>query len=147
MNLVNIVQVLWLVYIYCGISPRMQRVYLGCDELTLAFCRPQALAQGLLWICKCSVPCFCGFGYNFNCDDPRNTVLMMPSTTFPLLFRRRRPKKRWISRQILWRWPPWIPRWWSESESFVGGEGWRELVVRLLLYCIWCIDMLCCIDI
>ena len=41
----------------------------------------------------------------------------------PSLFSRTRLRKRW---QILWRWPPWIWRWWSESESCVGGEGKGE---------------------
>ena len=62
---------------------------------------------------------------------------------FPITLQKEKTKEEMKSWKILWRWPPWIPRWWSESESFVGGEGWRELVVwLLLLYCTWCIDML-----
>ena len=34
-------------------------------------------------------------------DGPRNTVLMMPSITFPLLFRRRRVRKRWESQEMV----------------------------------------------
>ena len=32
-------------------------------------------------------------------------------------------RKRWESWQILWRWPPWMQRWWSESETCRREEG------------------------
>ena len=37
-------------------------------------------------------------------DDPRNTVLMVPPH-YCL-----DGKDQWDSWQILWRWPPWMPR-------------------------------------
>jgi len=58
---------------------------------------------------KCPVLLWVWLQFELVCDGPRNTVLM----TFSLLFRRKRLRKRWKSWQILWRWPPWMQRWWS----------------------------------
>jgi len=64
------------------------------------------------------------------CDDT-TTVLMMPLSLLSLLFRRKRPKKRWWTLQ---RWLPRIWRRWSESESCVGGEGRGKWVVWLVKF-------------
>jgi len=65
-------------------------------NLNLGFCRPRASAQGLLMAMSCSASVGLATIW-IVCDDPRNTVLMMPpSCTFSLLFSRR-PKERWES--------------------------------------------------
>jgi len=49
------------------------------------------------------------------CDDLRNTVLMLPpSISHYCIEGEVWERESW---QMLWRWPPWMWRWWSESES------------------------------
>ena len=73
-----------------------------------------------LWIYKYRFQCFCDCGYtDLNwCLMILEYSALLPSITFSLLLRWR-PKKRWESCWTLW-------RWWSESESHVGGEGRGE---------------------
>jgi len=83
--------------------------------MNMSFCQPQASAQGLLMI-------------NIQVQRPGLLWIWLqfqkysPSINLSLLFRRRRLKKRWESWQLLWRWPPWMWRCWSESKLC----GWRR---------------------
>ena len=58
-----------------------------------------------------------------------------------LLFRKRRPRERWESWQLLWRWPPWIWRYDEVrvSHVWVEREGGTSSMARLAILLV-CID-------
>ena len=72
----------------------MQVVYVVMN-LILGFCRPWASAQGLLMatLSYTSVLLWVWLQFELVCDDPRNTVLMMPPSLSLEAEERRRDEK------------------------------------------------------
>ena len=115
MNLVSIVQVFTFTKFHLGCS--------SCDDPDPGLLQTSGFSTGfaaghyksavsmLLWV---------QLQFELVCDDPRNTVLMMP-LSLSLPFKKEKTKEE------LSRWSPWIWRQ-SESELCVRGEGRGEVV-------------------
>jgi len=113
-------QVLWLVHICCGNwYSTKDTESLSCDEpasADLAWA-----SQGLLmatinihWV-QCPVLLWVWQQFDLVCDDPRNTVLMMPPLLSHNSWEEARSRKRWKFENTV-------------GQSCMGGEGKGELV-------------------